>query len=325
MRRVFLLLALLGLALGGCGDVEWFPEQSVAAFSFSPASVTNVATGSTQTSNAVTVSLTGPDAAISVTGGEYKINAGTFTTAAGTVKNGDTVTVQHTASSTGGQTVTTTLTIGDKKATFSSTTATPFGFTEDVRFNVARAAKQTSAPLTVSITGASVAISVTGGDYSINDGPFTSDAGIVKNGERVTVQHTSANGTTETTVTTTLTVGGKSATFTTTTAGVVAQTVNASGAAGTLVTTETTLRLVPGIHTITLDAESQGGFADLSVDVSTPLFTDKEILTLPATLTLNDKQTLFLGGIVPTAATGVESTLFLIDGVPIIFRITVTP
>ena len=59
-------------------------------------------------------------------------------------------------------------------------------------------------------------ISVTNGAYSIDDGPFTKTPGVVANGQQVRVMHVSAV-TFSTSITTTLTIGGVSDTFTSTT------------------------------------------------------------------------------------------------------------
>lgn len=262
MRRAFLLLALLGMVLGGCGGVEWFPEQGVVAFSFTPASVIDVAAGSVQTSNAVIVKINGTSsAAISVSGGEYSINGGDFKSTAGTVNNNDTVAVRHTASAVGGQTTTTTLLIGDKSASFSSTTAFPLVFAEPLRLNVVPNSTQTSSAVTVSLSGPSAPISVTGGEYQIGTGPFTPDAGIVSNGNQVTVRHTAANGTTNTTVITTLTVGNSSTTFTSSTGSVATQRValsakvaaTATAQASSLVSGTQTVRITEGLGEISKD------------------------------------------------------------------------
>jgi redox-sensitive bicupin YhaK (pirin superfamily) len=305
MRRILLLLVVLGFTLGGCGEVEWFPEQGVSAFSFSPASVSGIAIGSTQTSNTITVKMGDASAAISVTGGEFSINGGPFTATAATVKDGDTVAVRHTAASTAGRTISTTLTIGKKSASFSSTTA---GFSEDARFNVAPGSTQTSSTMTLLLPGASAPISVTGGEYSINDAPFISTPGTVNNGNRVAVRHQAANGSTETTVTTTLTVGTENFSFTTSTGSFAEQTVTGSAAAGSVAIAETILRLVSGSHTITL----QEGLGNFGLDGET--FLD------PQTLTLQDGQSLFLSD---NGTRG--TTVFLIDGVPLTFITTDSP
>jgi len=306
MRRILLLLVVLGFTLGGCGEVEWFPEQGVSAFSFSPASVFGVATGSTQTSNTITVKMGDASAAISVTGGEFSINGGTFTATAATVKDGDTVAVRHTAASTAGKSTSTTLTIGNKSASFSSTTE---GFSEDARFNVTPGSTQTSSTMTLLLPGASAPISVTGGTYSINDGPFIPTPGTVNNGDRVAVRHTAADGSTGTTVTTTLTVGTKNFSFTTTTGAFAEQTVTGSATAGVAAFGEAILRLVSGSHTITL-LEGLGNFG---IDGET-------FLDAPQTLTLQDGQSLFLSD---NGTRG--TTVFLIDGVPLTFITTDSP
>ncbi len=87
----------------------------------------NVATSSTRTSNSITVSGIDAAAAISVTGGEYSINGGAFTSSSGTVSNGDTVRARHTASASNSTTVDTVIDIGGVSDTFSSTTAAAGG------------------------------------------------------------------------------------------------------------------------------------------------------------------------------------------------------
>jgi hypothetical protein len=77
---------------------------------------------------------------------------------------------------------------------------------------------QRSTPIesnTVTITGNSYAstISVANGEYKIDDGSFTSTAGKITAGQKVTVKHPSAS-TYGTATTTTLTIGGVSGTFT---------------------------------------------------------------------------------------------------------------
>lgn len=93
----------------------------------------------------------------------------------------------------------------------SDTTPAPFSF-----------APQTGvAPSTLIVSGGAVisginqpaSISITGGEYSINGGAWTSSPGSILNGEQVQVRHTSAAGH-EAAVNTQLTVGGVAATFT---------------------------------------------------------------------------------------------------------------
>jgi hypothetical protein len=96
-------------------------DASPDAFSF--AAKSNVATGSTVVSDPATITGITMPAAVSVAGGEYSVGCtGPFTSAAGTIANGQSVCVRHTASAAFGATVTTTLTVGGVIASFSSTT-----------------------------------------------------------------------------------------------------------------------------------------------------------------------------------------------------------
>lgn len=90
------------------------------AFAFTPQA--GVARGSLRTSDAITVSGIDSGAAISVADGEYSVNEGAWTAAAGTVANGDDVRVRHTASAAYATAAGTVLTIGGVAATFTSTT-----------------------------------------------------------------------------------------------------------------------------------------------------------------------------------------------------------
>jgi sugar lactone lactonase YvrE len=188
-------------------------------FSFTP--VSNAAPGSLQTSN--TVTITGIDIAvpISIAGGAYRVNGGAFTGAAGTVNNGDTVTVQLAAAATLGTTTTATLTVSNVSAGFSVTTttaqATPNAFSFTPQTNVARSMVVTSNTVTITGINAAVPISVTGGSYSVNGGAFTTAPGSVVNGNTVALRQTSSANFSITT-TATLTVSGVSGSFAVTTA-----------------------------------------------------------------------------------------------------------
>lgn len=90
------------------------------AFSF--VDQTGVALSTVIASAAITVSGINTASPISVTGGEYRINAGAWTTTAGTVNNGDTVQARHTSSAANSTATNTTVTIGGVSDTFTSTT-----------------------------------------------------------------------------------------------------------------------------------------------------------------------------------------------------------
>lgn len=96
--------------------------------------------------------------------------------------------------------------------------ATPDAFTFVDQTDVATSAPVTSSAVTVAGTNVSSAISVSGGEYSIGcTQAFTSEPGTVNSQQQVCVRHTSAAAP-ETPTQTTLTIGGVSATFTSTTA-----------------------------------------------------------------------------------------------------------
>jgi len=94
------------------------------AFSF--VDQTNLPVNAEVTSNPITVSGINAPAAISITGGEYSVNGGAFTSTSGTVTNGAEVRVRAIASSEYSTTVSATLAIGGVSDTFSLTTKPPY-------------------------------------------------------------------------------------------------------------------------------------------------------------------------------------------------------
>lgn len=101
--------------------IDTTPDKPV----FTPQS--DVAPGSTVTSNAVTISGITTPVRISITGGTYNINGGAYSATAATVRTGDKVTIQLVASARPIGSRTATLTIGDVSATFTAKTAIPAG------------------------------------------------------------------------------------------------------------------------------------------------------------------------------------------------------
>jgi uncharacterized delta-60 repeat protein len=100
----------------------------------------------------------------------------------------------------------------------------------------ARSTVMTSNAVTITGINTPAPISVTGGTYSIGcNGTFTATAGTISNGQAVCVRHTSS-ASFGTATSTTLTVGGVSDTFTTTTAVGYALTVSQTGGVAGLVT-----------------------------------------------------------------------------------------
>ena len=195
-----------------CRIVDTTPD----AFSF--ADQTNVPITTIMKSNSIQVSGINEPSTIRIMNGSYSINGSVFTNIEGTVNNGSKVQVRHTSSGKWGTTVNTTLTIGDITDTFSSTTAwgvdtKPNAFNFLDQSNVARLALITSNSLSIRGIDTPTPISITNGQYSVNGAPFTNMLGIIYNGDRVQLQHTSAS-TFATKTNTVITIGELSNTFT---------------------------------------------------------------------------------------------------------------
>ena len=194
------------------------PDTTPDQFTFTD--VSNVALFTTQTSNLITISGINASTSVSVSGGTYSKNGGAYTSSSGTAVNGDTFRVRHTSSFNFSTSVNTTLNVGGVTDTFTSTTlaadTTPNQFTFTDVTNVARSTTQTSNTITISGLNTSTSVSVSGGTYSKNGGGYTSSAGTAVNGDTFAVRHTSS-ASFSTAVNTTLTVGGVSDTFTSTT------------------------------------------------------------------------------------------------------------
>ncbi len=171
-------------------------------------------------SDAITVSDINSNAPISVTGGLYSINGGPFTGAPGTVTDGQMVVVQQTSSANFSTTTDTVLDISGVMDTFSITTLDedliPDPFVFPPVEGVMQGDMVMSSPITVSDINSPTMISIIGGEYSINGGPFTSTDGTVINGDIIVVKVQAAD-TAVTSVTATLTIGGVSGDFTVTT------------------------------------------------------------------------------------------------------------
>jgi hypothetical protein len=117
---------LAGTLPTGCSQHAIASAAAESSIVFTP--VLSDMPGTAATSN--TVQMTGISAGtpISITGGEYSINGGAYTSAAGTVNNGDYVTVQATASANYCDTTSADVTIGSVTTQFSVTTPAS-GFT----------------------------------------------------------------------------------------------------------------------------------------------------------------------------------------------------
>lgn len=206
------------LTIGGVSDTftSTTGDSTPTAFSFTDA--TAVALSTLQTSNTLTLAGTNIAAAISITGGEYQVNGGAWTTSAGTIAPGSTFAVRHTSSGSQATATNTVLTIGGVSDTFTSTTldTVPNAFSFTDQTNVAVGATITSGTLTVAGITAAAAVSIVGGEWQKNGGAWGTSAGTVVNGDTFAVRHTSS-GTARVQTNTTLTIGGVSDTFSSTT------------------------------------------------------------------------------------------------------------
>jgi hypothetical protein len=166
---------------------------------------------------------------ISIENGEYSLGCdGVFTSAAATIVNGTALCVRHRSARTGGTTTTTTLRVGTATVPFTSTTATggASAGSVDTVPDAFAFAPQTGVPLSSAVTSAAVDIrgltgaaplTVVDGTHSIGcTGTFTAAAASIGDSQRVCVRHSSAARHSVTT-TTTLTIGGISAEFRSTT------------------------------------------------------------------------------------------------------------
>ncbi len=195
-------------------------DTTPEAFSFPEQ--TGVALSTVITSAPVTIAGLNTPAPISVTGGTYSIGCtATFVAVAGTISDGQSVCVRQTSAAAGLTATNTTLTIGGVADTFTSTTldadTTPDAFAFVAQTGVNPSSQVISAPATITGITAPTAVSVVNGTYSVGcTANFVNVAGTISNGQSVCVRQLSA-ATGTTAVTTTLTVGGVAAGFTTTT------------------------------------------------------------------------------------------------------------
>lgn len=140
--RTFALLSFTILqACGSSSDTTKQPNIPVtptkdttpAAFTFTD--ITNVKAASSFESNTITISSITEAVAVSVVGGEYKIDDGNYTSSAGTVSNGQKITLRANSANASNEITNVVLTVGGVSDTYSITTALPV-LTVDVNINM---------------------------------------------------------------------------------------------------------------------------------------------------------------------------------------------
>lgn len=169
-----------------------------------------------------TVMITGINVTvpISVTGGEYRVNNGVWTTNPSIVNNGDTVTVRTTTAQASEYTYTVVLTVGEGQGIYTVTTKQILDVPDTISFtslmNTELNTTQTSNLVTITGINVPISISVSSGSYSKNGGAFSTTPTTAVNGDTFRVRHTSA-GVGLTNTTTVFNYGGKTTNFITST------------------------------------------------------------------------------------------------------------
>src|SRR6218665_923751 len=221
LSRTLLVLGVTSLiACGGGGGSDPappVPDTTPNAYSYT--ATTNAELSAVITSAPVTISGINTATPVSITGGEYSIAGGAFTSAAGTITSGQSIAIRLTAPATNSTTASAQLTVGGITGTFSVTTkadTTPNAFSFEPKTGVALGTEHTSNLITVEGIDTAVPISITGGEYSINGGAFTSAAGTVSVSNTVVIKAT-ASSVTETVQNAVITIGDVSATYAVTT------------------------------------------------------------------------------------------------------------
>lgn len=214
---VFGLIVLLTACGGGGGKGATEPDTTPNTFTLT--AITGAAVNTDVTSAAVTIAGINGAAPISITGGSYSINDAAFITTASTVSSGQSVKVKVATSVTTNTPKTATLTIGGVSGTFTVTTVadtTPTDFTFIAVTGAALSSVNTSNAITVGSIDIPVAISISGGEYRIDNGAFTNAPGTVGPNQTVNVKLTASDHD-NTPVSAVLTIGGVTGTYTVTT------------------------------------------------------------------------------------------------------------
>ena len=194
---------ITALTVGGYStgfEVTTVGNGNPAPFGFTSQSGLNFNT--LATSNTITISGLDTPGAVSISGGDYAINDGVFTDQPGIINNGDTVRVRVLSANDYVTDTTAVLTIGDIPGSFTVTTridTDPDAFRFIDQINVERNAVITSNSVTIAGLAAPTQISITGGEYAINNASFTNTPAMVDNDDTVKVRVTaSANYSTST-------------------------------------------------------------------------------------------------------------------------------
>jgi hypothetical protein len=222
----FLLLLTITLltACGGGGGGNQSPQQPPATdttpASFSFAQIDDAEILADVESGSITISGINSAAPISISGGEYAIANGAYVSSSDTINNGQSVTIRLTSSSEYETESSATLTIGGVSATFTVATRakdiTPIAFSFSDQEGVELASDIISEQVTIEGIDNDTAISIEGGEYSIDGGSYLSTPSTMSAGQTVQVRLISA-ATRATRAQAKLTIGNYSTSFSVTT------------------------------------------------------------------------------------------------------------
>jgi hypothetical protein len=203
---------------GGAPPAPQAPDTTPDALSF--ASQADAARSASVTSAEITISGINAVAAVTITGGEYSIDSGPFTAAAGSITNNQKIRVRATTSAQFSTVTSTVLTVGGVSATFSVTTlaidTTPDAFAFAAQADVARSATFASDEVTLTGINSDANVSITGGEFSIDGGAYSSAPATVRANQKIRVR-VSSSAQFSTATSAVLTIGGVAGTFRVTT------------------------------------------------------------------------------------------------------------
>ena len=170
------------------------------------------------TSEEVILSLAVASARIAIVGGQYSVNGAAYTNKSGNVSNGSRVKIQLKTASAFYTNTKATLTVGKLSGVFQARTKTNPKYTADLVLSfspqidlpLSTLALSEIAPLAKLKQKAD--ITIFGGEYSINEGPFTRAPGTVGPKDRLQLRHVSSSGYLRS-VATTVNIGSVTAAF----------------------------------------------------------------------------------------------------------------
>ncbi|NDK07809.1 DUF1800 family protein [Candidatus Gracilibacteria bacterium] len=173
------------------------------------------------TSNEITVTGINTGVTLSISVGEYSLNNGTYSTANVVVNNGDKIKLRRTSSTNYNTSVNTILTISGVSDTWTITTkqqsgtttdSTPYSFVFNDLSNQELSTSLISNEITVSGINTGVTLSINGGEYSLNNGAYSTANVVVNNGDKIKLRNNSS-ASYSTTTNNILTIGGVSDTW----------------------------------------------------------------------------------------------------------------